>query len=37
MDVEYLVKVLERYGYLSAAATVADDLIANGFWENWGS
>jgi GNAT superfamily N-acetyltransferase/predicted nucleic acid-binding protein len=34
--IEYLVKLLERYGYLSAAATVADDLIANGFWEKLG-
>jgi GNAT superfamily N-acetyltransferase/predicted nucleic acid-binding protein len=34
--IEYLVKLLERYGYLSAAATVADDLVANGFWEKLG-
>jgi GNAT superfamily N-acetyltransferase/predicted nucleic acid-binding protein len=34
--IEYLVKLLEHYGYLSAAATVADDLIANGFWEKLG-
>jgi len=34
--IEYLVKLLEGYGYLSAAATVADDLVANGFWEKLG-
>lgn len=34
--IEYLVNLLERYGYLSVAATVADDLVANGFWEKLG-
>lgn len=34
--IEYLVNLLEGYGYLSVAATVADDLVANGFWDKLG-
>jgi GNAT superfamily N-acetyltransferase/predicted nucleic acid-binding protein len=34
--IAYLTNMLEQYGYLSATATVAEDLIANGFWEKAG-
>jgi GNAT superfamily N-acetyltransferase/predicted nucleic acid-binding protein len=34
--IQFLINMLEQYGYLSTMATVAEDLIANGFWEKLG-